>query len=122
MHRLQIELESAAYRPGEMVQGKVTWELEKPVDRLELRLFWHTQGKGTRDIGVVATTQIPTPKLRGSQTFSYRLPDGPWSFSGSLITLTWSVEIITVPGDEGEHVDFVLSPTGEELRLQKVEK
>lgn len=120
MHKLQIALTASAYRPGEKLQGRFSWELEKPVEGLELRIFWHTQGKGTRDIGMVARQPLASPHLQGWRDFTYELPDGPWSFSGTLITLSWVAEIVTVPGEQGEHVEFVLSPTGTELHLEKV--
>lgn len=120
MHKLQIGLESLVHRPGDELRGQCSWELERPVKMIAVRLFWHTKGKGTQDIGIVSTQQFAAPALHGARPFTFRLPEGPCSFSGTLITLLWAVEIVTVPGDEGEYVDFVLSPTGKELQVAAV--
>ena len=120
MRRLQIALASSVYRPGEQLCGECLWELEKPVEKLELWLSWHTKGKGTQDGTIVATQQLASPGVCGSRRFTFGLPDGPWSFSGKLITLIWTVEIVAMPGYAGEAVDFVLSPTGMELQIEEV--
>jgi hypothetical protein len=121
VHSLQIDLESSVHRPGEQLRGQCSWELEQAVDAIEVRLFWHTSGKGTRDVGIVATQRFAAPGLRGSRAFAFDLPDGPYSFSGKLITLSWTVEIVALPGDEGVSADFVLSPTGTEVQLSAAE-
>jgi hypothetical protein len=56
----------------------------------------------------------------GDRSFSFRLPDGPYSFSGSLITLTWALELVALPNRTTERLDLVVAPTPVEVRLQSL--
>jgi len=116
---LQINTDGGktAYLPGEAVSGSVRWQFEQRVDRMELRLFWYTRGKGTRDVGIAASQTIEAPQPEGNQSFSLALPEAPYSFSGRLISLLWSLELVIQPGGEAQATEIVMSPTGSEILL-----
>ena len=40
-------------KPGEVLKGRVGWQSDTPITSAELRLFYYTKGKGTRDVDVV---------------------------------------------------------------------
>jgi hypothetical protein len=110
----------AAFRPGEAVAGAADWRLEAAPERVEVRLFWYTQGKGTQDVGIVDRQTFERPGQEASQGFRFRLPEGPYSFSGKLISLAWAVEVVAeAAGGEGEVArrEIVVSPTGGEILL-----
>jgi hypothetical protein len=109
---------TTSFRPGETVEGTVRWQLPEPPESIELRLFWSTAGKGDQDLEVMETIPFENPGAQGRRTFRVRLPEGPYSFSGKLITLTWALEAVAQPGEKAGNVFLVISPTGEELRLQ----
>jgi hypothetical protein len=119
-----IEVATAAdetsYRPGDALAGSVTWRLAAAPESVELRLFWYTVGKGTQDVGVVETQALAAPGTEDSRSFVFRLPDGPYSFSGRLISLIWAVEAVVRPGPRAGRREIVLSPTGEEIVLEPV--
>jgi hypothetical protein len=117
---LRIDLDGgrAAYRPGESVGGQVRWRLDRAPAAAELRLFWHTQGKGDSDQEVVETVRFDAPRAEERRAFQLRLPPGPWSFSGKLVSLLWSLELV-VEGEGATRVEIVVSPTGEELLLHR---
>lgn len=112
-----------SFRPGDTVEGVAGWEPgpgEDPPDRVEVRLFWHTAGKGDRDVGVVDTVSFDAPAPTDAQVYRLALPAaGPYSFSGKLISLTWSIELVVMAGgnEHVERLDLTVSPTGEEVRL-----
>ena len=89
MNELRINLEQnrTAFEPGEELTGIAGWRLESPPRTLELRLFWFTRGKGTEDVGVVATVRFDQPLSDETRPFRFRLPAAPYSFSGKLISL-----------------------------------
>ncbi len=64
--------------------------------------------------------RVETPGSRGERDFSFELPLGPYSFSGSLITLAWALELVAIPSSEIERVEFVVAPTPVELRLKSL--
>ena len=66
-----------------------------------ISLLWHTEGKGTEDVEVVEQINVEDPPITGSHDFSFRVPDFPWSFSGTLISLIWAVEASLDPGGRG---------------------
>lgn len=102
-------------RPGETVELSAMWALRKTPAVLEARLFWHTQGKGTEDLEVVATQPVPSPTSAGEHVFRFTLPEGPWSFSGRLISLLWAVELVA--DDHSARWEFTLGPNGREVQL-----
>jgi hypothetical protein len=111
-----------AYRPGERIEGSLSWSLVEPAKAIELRLFWHTSGKGDRDVTVVDRLRLANPPAsEAHRPFRFQLPAGPWSFSGSLITLSWALEAVVLPSNESVLLDLVVSPTAEEIRLPRVE-
>jgi hypothetical protein len=108
---------TASFRPGEAVEGTVRWQLPEPPESIELRLFWSTEGKGDQDLEVVETIPFENPGALDRRTFRVRLPEGPYSFSGKLITLTWALEAVAEPGEQAGNLRLVVSPAGEEIRL-----
>jgi hypothetical protein len=105
-------------RPGDVLELIASWSLAETPSSLEVRLFWFTQGKGTSDVGVVETQPVEIAGARGDRRVRFRLPDTPYSFSGTLITLTWAVELIA---DDAlvARWDFVMAPEGREVQLEK---
>jgi hypothetical protein len=122
MGKLNIELNDAreAFAPGEQVEGRIEWSLDENPSALTLSLLWYTSGKGTRDVGVLYTSRIDSPGALGSDKFSFTLPGGPYSFSGKLISLIWTLELTCTPGSETVRKEIVVSPTGREILLTGV--
>ena len=98
----EIKLSKTGYRPGEEIAGVV----EGSAGPVEARLVWTTRGKGTVDTAVAGAVTC-------SGEFRIKLPDGPYSFSGRLISLIWAVEAGCA------RKEFVLSETGEEVLLYR---
>ena len=119
MGQVSIELtdDKEAFAPGERLTGQVRWSLESNPNSLELSLFWYTTGKGTRDVGVIDTLDIDNPGSLGSKDFAFDLPQGPYSFSGRLISLVWALEVTEPDSGETTRREIVLSPTGHEVVL-----
>ena len=122
MSRLALELADGKtkYRPGEAVEGVAFWELDEPPRSVEVRLFWRTQGKGTVDVEVVQSLPEPSRGPRDRRPFRFVLPPGPYSVSGTLVSIVWGVELVTEPSGESASAEITVSPTGEEIRLGKV--
>lgn len=118
MSALALELRDGdtSLRPGEKVAGMVRWDLPQAPASLEVRLFWYTQGKGMRDVGTAAVMEVQNPGPAGEKPFSLEVPQGPFSFSGRLVSLCWAIELVAEEPDEAERLDLVVSPTGEEIR------
>lgn len=121
MSRLAIELADgkSKYRPGEAVEGVAFWELGAPPKSVEIRLFWRTQGKGTVDVEVVQSQPQAGAGEADRRAFRFVLPAGPYSVSGVLVSIVWGVEIVAEPLSESAAVEITVSPTGEEVRLEK---
>lgn len=109
-----------AYRPGEEVAGAVAWSLEDgaPPVRAEVRLVWFTRGQGERDSGVAATEALPSPAPLDRRDFRLRLPEGPYSFTGKVVSIAWAVEVVVEPGERTERAEIVVSPTGRPIEPQ----
>jgi hypothetical protein len=105
------------FLPGEVVAGHVTWMFDSPPGMIELRLFWRTQGKGTKDVKVVDSLTFDNARPQEAREFRFQLPDGPYSFSGKLISLIWALELVRTSTDETARLDILVSPTGSEVLL-----
>ncbi len=115
-----ITLHRKDLRPFETVSGRVTWQLESIPPDLELRLFWHTRGRGMTDSGTVAKLKLD-PAAAGARDFTFELPAGPWSLNGTLVAIVWGIEL--VDGESGGLgcEEFTVSPDRRERTLTRVE-
>jgi len=122
MSNLKIDVRDGRrnFRPGETVPITCAWQLEKQPKRVEVRLVWYTRGKGDSDVSVVQTVPFAQPRELGLERTELQLPEGPYSFSGKLISLVWAVELIVEPSGESHRVDLVVGPHGDEVVLQSV--
>lgn len=108
---------ATSFQPGDVVAGTMRWQLPEAPETIELRLFWSTSGKGDQDLEVVESLSFNSPGAQGERPFQLRLPAGPYSFSGRLITLSWAVEAVALPAERAGNLSITVSPTGEEIRL-----
>jgi hypothetical protein len=106
-----------AFLPGETVAGTVGWHFDVPAKSVELRLLWYTEGKGDQDVTVVESLPLPNPERDEVRPFQIRLPAGPFSFSGRLISLVWALEAVAEPGSRAERLPITVSPTRQEILL-----
>ncbi len=118
--RIDLTDDRQWHLPGEKVSGRAVWNLDAAPEAVELRLFWHTSGKGTQDVEIVQDLRIDNPAASGERDFSFSLPLGPYSFSGSLITLAWALELVSLPGGETQRVQLVVAPVPVEIRLESL--
>lgn len=118
MTRLTIQLaeDRTVWRPGEELRGSAAWEGDTPA-AAELRLFWYTEGRGDQDVELVQTQRFDHAAPNDRQAFAFRLPAGPYSFSGQLIQLRWALELVMQPGGESTRCGFVLSASRREIQL-----
>lgn len=121
--RLETEGDRRAFAPGEVLRGIASWQLESPPKRVEVRLLWFTTGKGTMDVGVVDTVAFDQPAQLDSQIFEFTLPNGPYAFAGSLITLQWAIELVPVgvKVKDPPRVELVVAPGGQRITLGEPE-
>lgn len=119
---MSISVNDAAdgYSPGAVIKGEIDWQVDYRPKMAVLRLFWYTEGKGTQDVGIVEEKNL-NPVSAHQKDFRFQLPEAPYSFKGSLITLKWAVELVLDKGKDSARVDLVVSPWTKEPILQKVE-
>ncbi len=119
MSELEIRTrdDRTAFLPGEELAGLVTWMMDGPPGRVELRLFWRTEGKGTKDVNVVDKITFDNPGRQERREFRFQLPDGPYSFSGRLISLVWALELVLGANWNTERLEIIISPTKSEVAL-----
>jgi len=107
--------------PCSTLWGIARWRLDVDPDAIELRLIWVTSGKGTRDVEVVDRLRFDQPGPGGDREFTFDLPEGPYSFAGTLVSLQWALEMVVEPGEDSSRLDLVVSPTPVEVRLAPVD-
>ena len=102
-------------KPRQVLELLASWSLPAVPRSLEARLFWFTRGKGTEDVGLVSTSVLTEPRAQGERRVRFTLPDGPYSFSGRLISLVWAVDLVA--DTTAARWEFVLAPEGSEIVL-----
>lgn len=120
--RIGLKDDRTAFRPGEGIEGAVGWELSKTVDAIEVRLFWHTRGKGSEDVEIVDRVRFDRPSQAEARPFRFAAPEQPYSFSGKLISVMWAVEIVVLPGEESSRKDIIIAPEAQEIVLEGLPK
>ena len=105
------------FKPGELIEGRATWHLDGEIEAVEVRLFWFTTGKGSQDVEIVRQLRTDSPEISGHHDFSIRAPEGPYSFSGKLITLAWAIELVALPNGETERLDLLIGPAPVEVDI-----
>ena len=120
MIRLGLRENKTAFRPGETIAGAVLWEFDTPPELAEVRLIWFTRGKGTEDGDTVATAAFDAPPAADTREFSFTAPNGPYSFSGTLIALIWAVEFVTTLDSEFQRIEITIAPNGKEIALPHI--
>lgn len=122
MNRISISIlgNKTDFHPNELIEGTISWEVPSSNEFLTLQLFWYTEGKGTRDYDVVEETKIWTNAECGSEPFSFVVPSMPLSFSGSLISLLWVLELKTANESEAVQYHFQNSMNGTKISLSKI--
>ncbi len=111
---------STEYRPGESISGSVEWSNLRPkTNEIEVQLLWETSGKGAQDTESVALRTADATAVSGTVTFQFRVPTRPFSFSGKLISLGWSIDVREVPKGEDVRIPITISSDGKEVMLSK---
>ena len=116
MLKVQTHNAQTSFRPGDPIQGSVDWKDVK-ANRIEVRLFWFTEGKGDQDVDVIDTQTLESPTATGNLEFRFTAPPRPQSFSGKLISLTWAIEAVIFPKRDAERVEIEIGPQGQQVRI-----
>ena len=118
MFRITLDSENRSFVPGDRISGRVEWKnLKGAPEKVEIRLIWHTTGKGDQDCEFVDSVEHSQPKSNGESGFDFVAPSRPFSFSGKLISLTWAIEALVFPSLDAEQAELVISSDGKEVIL-----
>lgn len=127
---LQIVLPAGpGHRPGSLLRAEIRWHLPSAPLGGAVELGWATTGKGSGDTQVVAQLELAElppvdhtapAELQASdaRSLELRLPAGPYSFSGTLISLTWTLRARLAPYNERATAEIVLSTDGRAAPLK----
>lgn len=119
---LYIDLPKSHYAPGETISGRILWALEKPPESLRLTLGWWTEGRGNKDASIEASQEWETTNLAGEEAFTFTLPPSPYSFSGTLITLKWAIELKLRKGKQTAMESILVSPVDHLIELPHLDE
>lgn len=119
---LYIDLPKTAYAPGETITGRILWALDHSPKKLELTAGWWTEGRGTKDFRIEATVEWNTDASAGEESFTVQLPLAPYSFSGTLISLQWMLELREHRHEKFVTEPIVVSPSGEPVLLPRIDE
>ena len=107
---LSVEHGQTSFEPGGRVSGVAGWKARIAPPEIELQLVWTSHGWGGRDFKIVETVTFAAPLPEERRPFILALPDAPYSFRGTLISLGWALELVALPGLEKVRVDLTVAP------------
>jgi hypothetical protein len=116
--KIAVRKQPAQFQPGEEIAGAAQWRLDHAPKAVEVRLLWHTSGRGIEDVCVVETVRFDAPEQDDTRSFSITTPNAPHGFSGRLITLEWALELVALPSKENARTDLVIAPHGRAIDLR----
>lgn len=121
MNEIHIELDGNAttFAPGDEIAGVVKWSLDDAPRAVEVRLAWHTEGRGDTDVGIVYRERFVDLPRNGDERFVFTMPAGPVSFSGKLITLSWLIEAFSEKPDATTNTPIALHAGGVEVNIEQ---
>jgi len=121
MNQLTITLAGnrTGFRPGDMLRGTAEWQLPNGPAAVEMRLGWWIEVQGIIEVRRVQTARFDRVLANDSREFQFPLPDAPYSYAGSLATLSWVVELVVLPQCQFTQVFFNLGPNAEPVQLQE---
>ena len=117
---LHLAGQHTAFSPRETIAGQASWQLDAPPKSAELRLFWSTSGRGKEEQGIVQSISFPSPGATETRPFTLTLPEAPYSFSGTLMTLTWTLELLVQPGNYSDGIDITIAPGSRTISLPRL--
>jgi hypothetical protein len=118
---LELDLEQGRtlFEPGGRVAGVAAWSARGAPAGMELRLSWAARGPGGRDFKIAETIPFREPRPAERRPFILTLPMAPYSFRGSLISLTWVLELVALPGEEKVQVELTVAPGQQAIDLRR---
>ena len=95
---VEIDNPKPLYTPGDMLAGwyRLTGDELPELQKLEVSVQWHTEGKGEENLGVhffEKASLEQDPDAGSVRRFSTRLPQSPLSFEGLIVKILWSVRV-----------------------------
>jgi hypothetical protein len=98
LHGGEVEGPPHAYAPGSTVRGWVRLTPDGTIDtnRVVVRLQWHTEGRGDRNVGRAGEVEVATGPVSMElvQPFTLTVPHEPWSYAGHFINIIWAVLVV----------------------------
>lgn len=117
-----IEVDRINIAAGSTISGVVKWQSIEQSEPLELRLSWHTEGRGTMDRKIIYQQALPIVTHLQSHRFSIKAPEGPYSFTGRLIELIWTISCVSKKGKVLDSTQLYLSRDGRAVELYELAK
>ena len=117
---IELDSDTARYRPGEAVSGAVEWSFPKAPLTVAVNLRWRAEGKGTPDAGSPITVRFEDIRAADRRAFRLMLPTMPYSFWGRVLSIVWRVELVARDRRLGpEAIEafrvITMSPTGDPI-------
>jgi hypothetical protein len=112
MHTGAIEfpLNVKEFAPGDTVEGIARWSIGKKAEQGLLNLFWYVEQRDGPHIFPVQSLAIAHVSESAEFSFSLDLPEGPFSYKGSLFEVQWAIELLIEPGILDVREKIVLAP------------
>ncbi len=112
---IEISIDHAIVHAGDFLSGRVQWKGDRRPNRFIVAAQWETEGAGNARWGVGRGAVIVPRDDAREATLPVRLMiphEGPISFKGSLITITWKLRVrVDQPGsDEFAEAAFRVEP------------
>ena len=112
---VSVQDEEHGFRPGEAIEGTVSWVSARAPSAIEVRLIVREAGLGGGQTTVAERLGIESPAATGAAPFRFIAPAGKHSFYAKVVCRDWGVEAVAQPSG-GRAVCWIsISPTGKTI-------
>ena len=117
--QLHLEGQPAEFQPGQTVRGRVVCDPGESIEQVELAFVWQTFGKGTTDQQEWPAGSVAVRPGQQEVTFTITAPHRPFSLSGKLLSIRWSLQATARPSGRSMQLPISISPTGQAVALNQ---
>jgi hypothetical protein len=114
---LYVDFPRDSYKPGEVIDGTVRWKFQEPPGDIDVSLMLEVSNKVQTDPIYPAGFRWSNLPEEGVLNFSFKLPEGPYTYEGKGFQVHWYVEAKCPEFDWTDEAGFTLSPTGKAINL-----
>lgn len=115
---ITLALNVSEFAPTDSISGVATWQVGRMPESGSVNLFWYASQRDGPHVHPVASLPILDLAKSGTFEFSFKAPESPYSYDGTLFQCHWALELLLEPALLDVREKVVVSPSREPLSFE----